>query len=510
MDGTPITTAALPPDIRRQLGSLKTKLFYGFGSIAFGVKDQGFQYFLLFFYSQVLGVPALKVGAAISIALAVDAFVDPVVGQISDNLRTRLGRRHPLMYGAAIPVAIAYYFLWNPPALSNANLFYYLIGIAVVVRTFITLYEIPSSALVAELTPDYDQRTSFLGFRYLFGWLGGLAMTLLAFGAFFVATKRYPVGQLNPDGYVKYSITACILMVIAIVVSAAGTQRFVKYFAQPVKRSITLGRLLREMAQTLNHRSFVVLIVSAIFSAVAAGTLTALNNYFNTFFWGLGASQYLWLSLLVIVAPVVALVVATPVGARLGKKRAAMTFWILSTAFYWFPMAARLLHIFPANGTTPMLVMLGFFQTTGTALSIACSITISSMLADVVEDSARRTGRRSEGLFFAANSFVAKAVSGTGPLMAGILLTWVSFPEHANPATLNPQIPNNLALVFFPVSFTLYAIALSCLSFYRIDRATHEENIRSLAQEALRAPVAIGAEGPHTPEHDDPANSIAP
>ncbi len=106
-----IPAAALDPAVRRELGSLRTKLLYGFGSIAFGVKDQGFQYFLLFFYSQVLGVPALKVGLAISIALAADAFIDPVVGQISDNLRTPLGRRHPLMYAADIPVAVAYYFL---------------------------------------------------------------------------------------------------------------------------------------------------------------------------------------------------------------------------------------------------------------------------------------------------------------------------------------------------------------------------------------------------------------
>lgn len=511
MDTTPIAATAKPltPEVRKDLSSLKTKLFYGFGSVAFGVKDQGFAYFLLFFYSQVLGVPALKVGIAISLALAVDAFIDPVVGQISDNLRTRLGRRHPLMYGAAIPVAIAYFFLWNPPALSNESMFYYLIGIAVVVRSFITMYEIPSSALVAELTPDYDQRTSFLGFRYLFGWLGGLAMTLFAFGFFFVATREHPVGQLNPDGYVKYSIMACILMVVAIVISAAGTQKFVPYFAVPAKRQITLGHLLREMFQTLRHPSFLVLIVSAIFSAVAAGTLTALNNYFNTFFWGLSAGQIFWLSLIVIVAPVVALAISTPVGARIGKKRAAMTFWILSTAFYWLPMAARLVDAFPPNGTTLMVVLLGFFQTTGTALSIACSITISSMLADVVEDSARQTGRRSEGLFFSANAFVQKAVSGTGPLVASLLLTWVSFPEHADPARLDPAIPHNLALLFFPVSFTLYAVALFCLSFYKIDRAKHEENVRRLAEEAVLAPVAIGAEGLHTPEHPDPAESIA-
>jgi len=173
-------------------------------------------------------------------------------------------------------------------------------------------------------------------------------------------------------------------------------------------------------------------------------------------------------------------------------------------------MAARLAGVFPPNGSPWMVPLLVFLQTTGTTLSIACSITISSMLADVVEDSALRTGRRSEGLFFAANAFVQKAVSGAGPLVAGFLLTaLVHFPEHANPATLDPQIPRNLALVFFPVSFALYAVALGCLSFYRIDRAAHEENVRKLAAEGLRAPVAVGAEGLHTPEHGDPADSIA-
>src|SRR6185437_5741937 len=292
----PLTTAALDPEIRRELGSLKTKLFYGFGSVSFGVKDNGFQYFLLFFYSQVLGVSALSVGEAIFIALVVDAFADPIVGQFSDNLRTRLGRRHPLMYAAAIPSAIAYYFLWNPPALSANGMFLYLVFSAIIVRTFITMYEIPSSALVAELTPDYDQRTSFLGYRYFFGWMGGLAMQLLAFGVFFAATKAHPVGPLNPAGYFKYSVTAAIIMAVAIFISARGTQKFVPYFSVPPERKLSLSAVLKEMFETVWHRSFIVLTVSAIFSAVAAGTLTALNTHFNTFFWGLSAGQIFWVS----------------------------------------------------------------------------------------------------------------------------------------------------------------------------------------------------------------------
>ena len=74
---------------------LSTKLFYGLGSVAYGVKDNGFSAFLLLFYNQVLGLPAPWVGAAIGIALVVDSVLDPVIGQISDNWRSRWGRRHP-------------------------------------------------------------------------------------------------------------------------------------------------------------------------------------------------------------------------------------------------------------------------------------------------------------------------------------------------------------------------------------------------------------------------------
>jgi GPH family glycoside/pentoside/hexuronide:cation symporter len=413
------------------------------------------------------------------------------------------------MYAAALPVAIAYFFLWNPPALQGRALFFYLVGIIIVVRTFITMYEIPSSALVAELTQDYDQRTSFLGFRYLFGWLGGLGMTLLAFGVFFHATRQYPQGQLNPAGYVGYSIAACVVMVVAIVVSSLGTHRFIPYFNVPAERRLTLGRVFREMAQTLKNRSFIVLTISALFSAIAAGTLASLNTYFNTFFWGLTAHEIFLLNVFTIVAPTLALVLAPAFSSRIGKKAAAMSLWVLATVFYWFPMAARLLGAFPHNGDPIMVPLLAVLQIIGTMFSIACSITLSSMMADVVEDSQRVTGRRSEGLFFSANAFVLKAVSGVGILVATQLLALVRFPAHADPATLDPKIPAELALAYFPVTFILYAIALGCLSFYRISRASHEENVRRLAAGAEQVPLAAGLEGVRTGEHPDPAEQAA-
>jgi len=105
--------------------SMWAKAAYGVGSVAYGVKNNGFDYFFLIFYSQVMGVDAGLVGLALMLALAFDAFSDPLVGYLSDNTRTRWGRRHPYMYAAALPVAIAYAFIWNPPdALRGDELFW--------------------------------------------------------------------------------------------------------------------------------------------------------------------------------------------------------------------------------------------------------------------------------------------------------------------------------------------------------------------------------------------------
>ena len=95
--------------------SLTTKLLYGLGAAANTIKQRGISTFLLLFYNQVVGLPPAMVSGAIAIALIFDAFVDPMVGQVSDNFKSKWGRRHPFMYTAALPVAVGFFLIWNPP-----------------------------------------------------------------------------------------------------------------------------------------------------------------------------------------------------------------------------------------------------------------------------------------------------------------------------------------------------------------------------------------------------------
>ncbi len=178
---------------------LGLKLAYGLGSVSFGVKDAGLQFFLLLYYNQVLGLPASWVGAASAAALCIDAALDPLIGYWSDNLHSRWGRRHPLMYAAVLPIALCYGLLWDPPAgLTPGQLSLYLLGMVVLVRVLISFYEVPNSALTAELTDDYDERTAVVGWRLLFGLAGGLGMVVLALVAFLRPTgteDRGPTGR---------------------------------------------------------------------------------------------------------------------------------------------------------------------------------------------------------------------------------------------------------------------------------------------------------------------------
>ncbi|MEW6018247.1 MAG: MFS transporter [Pseudomonadota bacterium] len=472
--------------------SLPTKLFYGFGTVAFGVKDQGFSYLLLIFYNQVIGMPAHTVGLIIMIAMIFDAISDPLIGQVSDNWRSKWGRRHPFMYAAAIPVAVTYGLLWNPPEVTGAALFFYLLGVAVLIRTFITLYEIPSTALAAELTTDYDERTKVLSYRYFFAWWGGLTMTLLAFQVFLRPSEEHPVGQLNPDGYVAYGLTAAGVMLVAILVSAMGTHRHIPDLVTPPKRKLTVRQIAGEMVGTLSNKSFLVLICAGLFNAMAGGLVLSLNLYFNTYFWELSAREISLFAIGNFISAALAFALAAPLSLRLGKKGAAQITKVLAFVIAASPITLRLLGVFPENGD-PVVVPILFLQTTlSTGLSITASILISSMIADVVENSELRTGRRSEGLFFAAASFVNKSVSGVGIFVSSLILLLIAFPQGAQPGQVPEAVLRDLGLLYVPVLGGLYAASIAFVAFYAITREGHAESLRKLAADA-------GADGVETP-----------
>ena len=173
------------PDVAAPV-PLRTRAFYGIGAMPAMIVTNSLASFVLLYYNLVLGVPAPLVGTALAIALVIDGISDPIVGYASDRLRSRLGRRHPFMYLAILPLGLFFYLLWNPPLdlLGPDGLFFYLLGMVIPIYLMLTFFEVPHQALLPELTADYDERSTLAAYRQAAGQLGYTLLMLVVFGYF--------------------------------------------------------------------------------------------------------------------------------------------------------------------------------------------------------------------------------------------------------------------------------------------------------------------------------------
>lgn len=462
-----------------------TKFFYGLGSIAFGVKDNGFQVLLLLFYNQALGLDAWLAGLAVAVALFLDAFLDPLIGYWSDHLDTRWGRRHPFMYAAAVPVALSYLLLFSPPSgLGQWGLFTYLLVSAIFVRTFISVYEVPSSALVAELTQSYDQRTSYLGWRYFFGWMGGLTMSVMAFAVFFTQGDGKVAGSLIPANYRGYGIVAAVIMFAAIMISSLGTHRAIPWLNRPEVREGHDKRInpLRDILRALSSRDALTILLADTIYALASGLVYGMAPFFFTHFWALTSTETAILLTASYVAAGIALTLTPVLAARSDKRRASIyvTIGILLTAP--ISLVLSLIGIFPANGTPALMRYLWGSNVISIALLIMQGILFTAMLADVVEEHEVRTGQREEGVFFAADVFVRKCVSGLGVITTATLLSVAGFPAHANPGTVPAETLTRLGQYYVAVIIALNLASILCIVLFRITREAHARNLMILEE----------------------------
>jgi Na+/melibiose symporter-like transporter len=395
------------------------------------------------------------------------------------------------MYLSAIPVGASYLLLWNPPRdWSQPAMVAYLVATAVLIRTFISCYEIPSAALASELTTDYDERTRLLSWRFLFGWAGGLAMYGLALAVFLRPDAAHPVGQLNAAGYAHYGVFAGALMLLAILVTSVGTHHEIPNLRPAPHAKVRLGQLTGELVGTLAHGQFLIILASSFFYAMGIGLGFSINLYFSTFFWQFSSGQIAGFTFSSLAAAILAFAIAPRIAARFDKKPAAMILIPLGIIISVAPIALRLMGLMPPNGAPALYPTIFLINIAGVGLGIVGSILFTSMIADVVEDSELKTGRRQEGLFFAAAAFINKAVSGMGIFTSGLIISAIHFPQGAKPGAVSPEIVRALGLTYIPVQAVLYGVTVLLLIGFRITRARHAETLAKLA-----AAADLAAEG---------------
>lgn len=471
--------------------SIASKVSYGVGQAADGVKNGAFGVFIFFYYTQVLGLPTAYTGVAVGIALFFDAITDPLVGSLSDNWAGRLGRRHPFLYAAPIPLGLCLIALFSPPALPQFALFVWMTVFAVLTRMAMTLYYVPHVSLGAELSSDYGERTSIVAYRFFFGYIGQMATYFIGFTLFFTDSRG---GQFYTEGYSPFGITLAIMMAVAISLSAAGTHSRIPHLpqVQPQSRSTGLWtfclQTLTDVRGALKNYSFRWLFAGVLVVYMMAGVDGALNLHMNTYFWELQSRGNLFFFL------------ATPVGAMIGAlfarrlnerfdKRASLLFGGISWSICQIlPVVLRLIDWFPDNGTSELLwslIIIKFIQGLGIVQAL---VTLSSMIADIADDHELQTGRRQEGIFFSAISFSNKVTSGAGSMIAGFALTMISWPTGPAikaAADVPPDTLIWLGLIYGPIVSGFAVLCVYCMSKYNITRARHAQIVVEL--QAARA-----------------------
>jgi Na+/melibiose symporter-like transporter len=426
------------------------------------------------------------VSFAIGIALVFDAVIDPVIGIVSDNWQSRWGRRLPFMYAAGIPVGLLYFILWQPPHWSSTGLFFYLLVVAVLVRGFIAMFEIPSSALVPELTSDYNKRTAFLNWRWFLGILGAAFIGMGSFLFLLVPDKTHPVGQLNPAGYPKYALVASVIMTLSILISCLGLHRYIPHLTKTTPRYVSVGQFVREVWETLKVGPFRILVVSGLFSSAVVGLNGAMGTVMLTYLWRLNNKQVALFGAVGLIAAFLAFAGLVPLSRLFEKKISAISASVIAIVAGTGPYVLALFGWRPDLLNNPALLgalLVGFVIFA--ALGITAAVLAGSMMADVVEYAALQTGRRSEGTFFAAISLTNKASSGIGIFLSGQMLAYAHLTAHANPATLDPSVLHRLLLVYVPTGILLHIGAIVSFARYRITRKDHEDNVRRLQKDAL-------------------------
>jgi GPH family glycoside/pentoside/hexuronide:cation symporter len=479
----------------RRIG-VATKVGFGTGQVAESIKMNSFDFFLLFYYVQVLHLNPAWVGSALLLALVVDAVTDPVFGAVSDNLNSRWGRRHPFMYISAVPFGLCFYFLFSPPTgLEDTQLLVWLIVFAVGTRLMMTLFLVPYYAVGAELTENYRERTALVAYRTMAGWLGAIVLTAVAFTVFFQPTAEYPQGQLNPAAYPLFGVTFGLMATFAILVATRGTQSQIPHLHRQTDGQANLGNpgyYLRELSKVLRNRSFLAIFLVSITFFIMLGVQRTLALHMNTYFWELETQTIQYLFYAFFVATLATVPLVKYLIDWLDKKNTLyLGLWVILIAFV-VPTSLRLLEWFPANGSALLLPLLLFGQLGagfGTGVLMVCS---GSIVADVADDHELRCGKRQEGLLFGFFTLASKSTSGLGSFLAGMVLAYIAFPTELEvaPGDVAPETLFKLGLAFGPGVAIFGFLCVAVMSLYGINKASHEQTLKTLNQRRAEADSA--------------------
>ncbi len=415
-------------------------------------------------YNIGLGVDAWMIGLAVSIPRLWEAFTDPVVGNISDNTRSRWGRRRPYIFIGAILTGVFCMLMWMPPREVGATVhFTYFLIVSILFFTTYAIFSVPFSALGFELSSDYDERTRVMAYKVFFANLAVFCLPWAYKLCFVLGDNRDPIDGAKVVGLLYGG------MIIAFGIAPAI---FCKE-SKPVEQSKIL--FINALKCTFQNRSFVILCV-AIFAMIIGFYLAfPLLLYMNIAIVCPGndelASRYVAYShtmygvMGIITAPL-----AAWLGMRWGKRNLLMAGCVvvsIACLLSWVCFTPR----YP-------LLQLVFCFLASPGMSCVWMLAASSV-ADICDIDELKTGLRREGMYGAVFAWLVKFALAVVMAVGGVVLTWSKFVPKAMSQT-------HETIFFLKVVFAIVPVFFLMLAFFLLRRFPLTKQIVLEVQEELK------------------------
>lgn len=451
----------------------------------FAVKDAAFVNFVVFYYTQVHGLSGTLAGLAMFIALSWDAISDPIVGSWSDSFRSRWGRRHPLLIAGGLPTSLLFLALFAPPEqLGQMGIFIWLSAVSILLRTFLTIYFIPYTAMGAELSTDYDERTVIAKARVTMGWLAGMALPAIGFLVFFGPVDGVD-GRLIAENYWHYGLLSALVAGATALVCILGTRSVIPRLPKATsERKFSWRDPLHDLQMAFRNRNFRISTGANLAFGMSAGVYTTLSLYLGTYFWEFSSDQLAGMVLPSAVATLAAFVVLSRLGQRFDKPHLLAAFSLaLALNSFWF-LGGRLLGFLPENGHAVIYPLLLLNTGIGVFMIVGMQVLAASLAADIIDEQQAATGRRQDGVVFAAGAFVQKATTGAGALLAGIVIDLAGINAASVPGSVEEGILQSLGWFTLAMTGGLALIAFFFNTRLRLGRSDHTEVRMQLAAAA--------------------------
>lgn len=445
---------------------LRQKLGYGIGTLSYGLPFQIVSGFFLFYATSVLGLSGLITGLIISSSIIWDAFTDPVMGYISDktNQNIFLGRRLFYVFIGAIGIAVTNFLLWNvSPSLSAVDKVVSITFFLILLKTFSTVFTTPYLALGAELSSDYNERTSVQSFRTAFFFIGFLLATVGCLFIFFKETPGYEKGQLNPAAYPPLGISTSIIVLVCAFICILLTYRKSKYPGIVKDKKSTFKGMILETVEALKNADFRNISICLLFVNIAMGIVGAVGMHIFTFTFDFNNTEmaivFGSLFLMTLLAQPFWLFITTKYEKKFALKVCLIINIFVSLIFTGYTLGSEWVASHYLT-TVPLAMLMG--------LSLGGSIALPySMISDTIDEDAYYTGLRKEGVFYGCATFMYKLSQSAAVMFVGVLLDIIKFNADLKQSR---EVYLQLGLIL-PIGFLIcFTLALIFTQKYTLDR----------------------------------------